>query len=340
MAKPKVGVFIGRFQPFHQGHWHIIQAALKNCDQLIIIVGSINRARTVKNPWTFQERKNLIQANLQAQGEDIARRVQIFGVEDQMYNEEVWNNSVRATVLENTLPHASIVLIGHDKDETTYYLKAFPEWARIELPNFNKLNATAMRFDYFAGKAPADIHGLTEVSCRFLTEFKHSQDFLRLQSEYRYIKAHKASWAKAPFPPIHVTTDSVVICYDHILLVKRAGYPGNGLWALPGGFLEQKEWVWQGLIRELQEETSIALSQEQLRQYLVKTQVFDNPSRAQIGRVITHGGLFNIPGNTLPVIKANDDAAAAKWFPLKEFWQMSDQMHDDHYYIVKTLIFS
>jgi len=129
----------------------------------------------------------------------------------------------------------------------------------------------------------------------------------------------------------------VVICSEHILLIKRGGYPGHGLWALPGGFLEQKEWVREGLIRELQEETSIELSFEQLQQYLVKTQVFDHPTRAQVGRVITHAGLFQVPGNTLPKIKANDDAAMAKWFPLKEFWEMSDQMHDDHYEIVKQL---
>ncbi|MDF2690422.1 MAG: cytidyltransferase-like domain protein [Gammaproteobacteria bacterium] len=338
MAKLKIGVFIGRFQPFHEGHLHIIQKALESCDQLILIVGSIKRARTVKNPWDFQQRKSLIEANLKAIGQEFVDRVSILGVEDQMYNENVWNQSVESLVLENAPAHASIILIGHDKDETTYYLKAFPSWDRMELPNFNKLNATLMRAEYFAGKAVAEIIGLTAQSRQFLTEFKSSQAFLDLQSEYRYLKAYKASWAKAPFPPIHVTTDSVVICNQHILLVKRGGYPGHGLWALPGGFLEPKEWVKQGLIRELEEETSIELSSEQLKQFLSKIQVFDNPARAQIGRVITHAGLFQIAAESLPAITANDDAAAVKWFSLNEFWNMSDQMHDDHYYIVKHFL--
>jgi len=114
---------------------------------------------------------------------------------------------VRALVLENAPAHASIILIGHDKDESTYYLRAFSEWKRIELPNFKQYNATLMRLDYFAGKVLADIDGLTDVSRHFLAEFKKTNAFSELQSEYRYIKAYKASWAKAPFPPIHVTTD-------------------------------------------------------------------------------------------------------------------------------------
>lgn len=337
--KPKVGVFIGRFQPFHQGHLAVIKKALEVCEQLIIVVGSIKRAPTIKNPWTFEERKSLIEANLHAVNSDSAHRVKVVGVEDQMYNETVWNNSVIALVLEHAAaPESEIAIVGHDKDESTYYLNAFPEWARIELPNFYGLNATPMREQYFAGSDIASIPGLTIPTQAFLTEFKQSKRYHDLQQEYRFIESYKSSWSKAPFKPVHVTTDSVVICNEHILLVQRAHFPGKGLWALPGGFLEQKEWIWQGLIRELIEETSIDLSAEKLKSYLLKVQVFDNPDRAQIGRVITHGGLFQIPGNTLPAIKAADDAAAAKWLPLKDFWAMSDQLHDDHYFIAKWLL--
>lgn len=338
--KPKLGVFIGRFQPFHHGHLAIVQQSLATCDQLIIVIGSIKRASTVKNPWNFEERKALIETNLQAISSELADRVSIVGVEDQMYNELVWNESVIKQVLEHAPPQSEIVITGHDKDESTYYLKAFPEWGRIELANFHNLNATRMREAYFAGKEIADIAGLTASTEDFLRQFTSTQRYVDLQQEYRFIESYKASWSKAPFKPVHVTTDSVVICKDHILLVQRGHFPGKGLWALPGGFLEQKEWVWQGLIRELIEETCIDLTIDQLKSYLVKTRVFDHPDRAQIGRVITNGGLFQLPGNQLPKVRANDDAAAAKWFSLKEFWEMSDQLHDDHYFIVKYLFSS
>ncbi|MDO8955164.1 MAG: bifunctional nicotinamide-nucleotide adenylyltransferase/Nudix hydroxylase [Gammaproteobacteria bacterium] len=342
----KVGVFIGRFQPFHRGHLAIIQKALETCDKLIIVVGSINRARTIKNPWTFEERKALILAGLALnplspslphEGGGGFKGV-ILGVEDQMYNEGVWNGSVKALVISNTSPLDSIVLIGHDKDETTYYLKAFPEWGRLELANYCQLNATPIREQYFSGKEVIEIEGLTQASQRYLSEFRNTQHYSELQQEFNYIKSYKASWSKAPYPPMHVTTDAVVICNQHILLVQRGHFPGKGLWALPGGFLEQKEWIWEGLIRELIEETSIDLSVVQLKTYLVKTKVFDNPGRSQIGRVITNAGLFEITGHPLPRIKAADDAAAAKWLPLSEFWQISDQLHDDHYFIVKYLL--
>jgi len=338
MSKAKIGVFIGRFQPFHQGHLAIIEQALAMCDHLLIIVGSINRARTIKNPWTFEERKILIKGNLEVLSSDITKNVSILGVEDQMYNEALWNSSIQALVLKHAPDDSEIVVIGHDKDETTYYLTAFPQWGRIELGNYKHLNATMMREQYFLGKEVSEIEGVTIRTQKFLEDFKLFNEFHNLKHEFNYIKSYKASWSKAPFPPVHVTTDAVVLCNEHILLVQRGHYPGKGLWALPGGFLEQKEWVWQGLIRELIEETSINLSTAQLKSYLIKTRVFDHPGRSQIGRVITHGGLFQILGDSLPAIKAADDAAAAKWVPINEFWQLSDQLHDDHYYIAKTLL--
>lgn len=62
----EVGVFIGRFQPFHYGHLHVIKAALQVCARLIIIVGSANRAATVRNPFTYAERRALLINNFKA----------------------------------------------------------------------------------------------------------------------------------------------------------------------------------------------------------------------------------------------------------------------------------
>ena len=54
-----------------------------------------------------------------------------------------------------------------------------------------------------------------------------------------------------------MTVDAVVVQSGHILLVKRGDMPGKGLWALPGGFLNQEETMLDGAIRELKEETKI-----------------------------------------------------------------------------------
>ena len=38
--KHEVGLYIGRFQPFHNGHLSVVREALKHCNNLIIVVGS------------------------------------------------------------------------------------------------------------------------------------------------------------------------------------------------------------------------------------------------------------------------------------------------------------
>jgi cytidyltransferase-like protein len=44
------GVFIGRFQPLHVGHEHVITHALERVNRLIVLVGSANMARDPRNP--------------------------------------------------------------------------------------------------------------------------------------------------------------------------------------------------------------------------------------------------------------------------------------------------
>ncbi len=50
-----IGLVIGRFQPFHNGHKFLIEEALKLCDQIIIGIGSSNKSDE-KNPYSAKER--------------------------------------------------------------------------------------------------------------------------------------------------------------------------------------------------------------------------------------------------------------------------------------------
>lgn len=55
-------LIIGRFQPFHLGHEFLIQKALKENDSVTIAIGSSQESRTKKNPFTYEERKQMIKS--------------------------------------------------------------------------------------------------------------------------------------------------------------------------------------------------------------------------------------------------------------------------------------
>jgi len=68
---------------------------------------------------------------------------------------------------------------------------------------------------------------------------------------------------------IKVTVDAVVFGYTkqqmQILLVKRKNDPHKGMWALPGGFVEDDEDLEPAAKRELEEETGLKIKEmEQL----------------------------------------------------------------------------
>lgn len=323
------GVLIGRFQPFHEGHYYLAEEALAQCDQLIIAIGSTARARSSVNPFTFDERVALIRSNL----ETYSDRLHFVAIADVFYDESFWLNQVKQAVL-GIAKEAEVILFGHSKDASSYYLQAFPEWKYVELPDYKGISATPLRLDYLQ-YGLIDTLNFPLATQAFLAEFKNSAAYAWLHNEANFVKHYRATWAASPYPPIFVTTDAVVICQGHILLIKRKDHPGQGLYALPGGFVEQGEWLQDGLLRELLEETQIDVDINQLKASLIAFRPFDYPTRSQIGRVITHAGLIKLANTTLPHVVGNDDAGEALWIDLKDFAAFSEQLHDDHFQIVQ-----
>ena len=60
----RVGLFVGRFQPFHLGHLEAVKYALKQVDYLYIVVGSAQRSHERDNPFTAAERITMIKSAL------------------------------------------------------------------------------------------------------------------------------------------------------------------------------------------------------------------------------------------------------------------------------------
>jgi len=57
-------VFIGRFQPLHNGHVYVIKKLSDLVDEVVIVVGSAQYSHSFANPFTAGERISMIRAGL------------------------------------------------------------------------------------------------------------------------------------------------------------------------------------------------------------------------------------------------------------------------------------
>jgi nicotinamide-nucleotide adenylyltransferase len=62
------GLYVGRFQPFHMGHLDAIKYALKEVDELVIVIGSAQYSHTANNPFTAGERLVMVRQALNEAG--------------------------------------------------------------------------------------------------------------------------------------------------------------------------------------------------------------------------------------------------------------------------------
>jgi bifunctional NMN adenylyltransferase/nudix hydrolase len=335
-------VFIGRFSPLHIGHKAVIDTALEQAKEVVVVVGSSFAARNIRNPFTFDERKAMIKAVFPSD------RVKVVPVSDYPYDDNKWVNAIQ-TIVDETVPHVKDVgLIGHSKDSTSYYLNIFPRWKNhVEVKNVDGINATDIRNIVLAGKFPENtLKSVMPVEAFrvmeraiYVSEYGEPTDaFDTLFVEYEMIRKYKEAWKAAPFPPTFMTVDAVVVQSGHILLVKRGDMPGKGLWALPGGFLNQEETMLDGAIRELKEETKIKVPVPVLKGSIKASKTFDAPNRSARGRTITQAFFIDLGVGELPKVKGSDDAEKAFWVPLNEVGKQRDRFFEDHAFIIDYFV--
>jgi nicotinamide-nucleotide adenylyltransferase len=69
----RVGLLVGRFQPFHLGHLEAVRYALANADYVYVVVGSAQRSYERDNPFTAGERIEMIKSALDGNKIDPSR---------------------------------------------------------------------------------------------------------------------------------------------------------------------------------------------------------------------------------------------------------------------------
>lgn len=377
MKKFDTLVFIGRFSPLHLGHEAVIKTALENAKEVIIVVGSSFTARTERNPFTFDERRAMIKAAFPQPNIKVVPVCDypndddkwVTAVRSLVSGAQAYSpDPMRVGLIGHAKDHTSYYLkifapwesIGvknvdglnatdirkelFGKKEGIYSAfgtntissmmseKAYDTMASIIKKNpvvWNTLwSEYHSNLDY---KKP--YKKLTRADLQaWITDNGFSESNLDLLEKF-------SEEFRPKFPPVYSTVDTVTVQSGHVLLVKRKHSPGKGLWALPGGFLDQNERTVHGAIRELKEETGIKVPTDVLLGSIADYKVFDDPNRSIRGRTITHVYFIKLKNDIkLPKVKGSDDAEKAVWMPFDDVIKYRDQFFDDHFHMISFFL--
>lgn len=328
----RLTVFIGRFQPIHAGHMHVIDQALSQSQDVLVLVGSANRPRSWKNPFTFQERLEFIKTLYPG------TRLHVEPLNDYLYDDPAWTKQVTdiAHATAHRLGSTEIAITGFDKDQSSRYLSWFPNWTMLPVTAYrvenDTLHATAYREALFS-RNPVEIYHTGALLNAWMEN--NQETIAYLLGEKQAVCHYRDRLARAGtalgYPVSIPTVDALVRSQGKVLLVQRHTAPGKGLWALPGGHVDHGETSQQAVLRELTEEAGLDLPQTSIK----GSQVFDNPNRSERGWLRTEAFLIDIP-EPVKTYADGHETRATKWV-LPETIDPTT-MFEDHYDIIQTML--
>ncbi|MFC6795876.1 nicotinamide-nucleotide adenylyltransferase [Halobaculum halobium] len=85
------GFYIGRFQPYHNGHHHMVEEIADDVDELVLGIGSAGDSHTHRNPFTAGERVMMVTKSLA----DLDVTTYVVPIEDLERN-SVWVSHVQS----------------------------------------------------------------------------------------------------------------------------------------------------------------------------------------------------------------------------------------------------
>ncbi len=132
------------------------------------------------------------------------------------------------------------------------------------------------------------------------------------------------------YPRAALTVDAIVYFVEEkttkVLLIERGRDPFKNKWALPGGFIEMDETLEKACIRELEEETGLAV--KEMKQFRAYDALDRDPRHRTISVV------FSAKLDAEQKVNGSDDASNAAWFSLDELPELAF----DHAQILKDFL--
>ncbi|MFH0936910.1 MAG: nicotinamide-nucleotide adenylyltransferase [Candidatus Daviesbacteria bacterium] len=297
----RVAIF-GRFQPLHKGHLTAFEQMDQDEDfqEIIIGIGSSQYHHTLNNPFTFEERAEMIRRSLKTN-----KLYQIIAIPDiNCYSK--WVSHVESLTSKFSVVYTGNPVVKKLFEEKNYQIKEV---------NFSyPINASKIREQIITG-GPWQKY-LPQGTIEVIKEINGAE---RIQNLYcQYLKPNVAA--------------DVIVNYNGegiVLIKRRSGKIFGGWWALPGGFLEtNKESTQEAAARELGEETSLEINPQDLELFNVYSNPKRDPRHHTVGIVYQ---AYIKEGN----LQAGDDACEIKVFP---FNQIPNKLAFDHAIIINDYL--
>ncbi len=130
------GLLIGRFQPFHLGHLEAFQFALSKVDKLWVGLGSSNRPTQKNNPFSAEERKEMILTSID---ESMKEKISIYFIPD-LENHIKWIEKIDTIVPNFDIVFSNDELTKHLYSTISVQVTPIPFLRRDELSGTNIRN--------------------------------------------------------------------------------------------------------------------------------------------------------------------------------------------------------
>ena len=129
------GLLIGRFQPFHLGHLDAVLFGLSRTENLFIGIGSSNKSNERRNPFSAEERTEMIISSIESSMID---RLKIFNIPD-VDNHEKWTFEI-----DQIVPKYDVVFTN-DEFTKTLFEKRKINVVSVVLKDREKFSGTNVR---------------------------------------------------------------------------------------------------------------------------------------------------------------------------------------------------